>query len=82
MYRVRQQDLPFKGSSHHFVGADNGDVNATRPGGRSPQPAVHPGRSSLVTPREARSRDRVALRAARAARWPLPQPTTALPRRV
>ena len=26
MYRVRQQDLPFKGSSHHFVGADNGDV--------------------------------------------------------
>ena len=27
MYRVRQQDLPFQGSSHHFVGADNGDVN-------------------------------------------------------
>ena len=20
MYRVRQQDLPFQGSSHHFVG--------------------------------------------------------------
>ena len=27
MYRVRQQDLPFKGSSHQFVGADNGDVS-------------------------------------------------------
>jgi quercetin dioxygenase-like cupin family protein len=26
MYRTRQEDLPFKGSSHHFVGADNGDV--------------------------------------------------------
>jgi hypothetical protein len=26
MYRVRQEDLPFHGSSHHFVGADNGDV--------------------------------------------------------
>ena len=29
MYRVRQQDLPFHGSSHHFVGADNGDVNVS-----------------------------------------------------
>ena len=29
MYRVRQQDLPFKGSSHHFVGEDNGDVNVS-----------------------------------------------------
>jgi mannose-6-phosphate isomerase-like protein (cupin superfamily) len=27
MYRIRQQDLPFQGSSHQFVGADNGDVN-------------------------------------------------------
>ena len=27
MYRVRQEDLPFQGSSHQFVGADNGDVN-------------------------------------------------------
>jgi len=26
MYRIRQQDLPFQGSSHQFVGADNGDV--------------------------------------------------------
>ena len=24
MYRIRQQDLPFKGSSHEFVGADHG----------------------------------------------------------
>ena len=29
MYRVRQQDLPYRGSSHHFVGADNGDVNVS-----------------------------------------------------
>jgi hypothetical protein len=29
MYRVRQQDLPFQGSSHQFVGADNGDVNVS-----------------------------------------------------
>jgi quercetin dioxygenase-like cupin family protein len=29
MYRVRQEDLPFKGSSHHFVGADNGDVQVS-----------------------------------------------------
>jgi hypothetical protein len=28
MYRVRQQDLPFQGSPHHFVGTDNGDVSA------------------------------------------------------
>ena len=27
MYRIRQHDLPFQGSSHQFVGADNGDVN-------------------------------------------------------
>ena len=26
MLRIRQQDLPFKGSSYNFVGADNGDV--------------------------------------------------------
>jgi quercetin dioxygenase-like cupin family protein len=26
MYRVRQDDLPFRGSSHHFVGERNGDV--------------------------------------------------------
>ena len=27
MYRVRQEDLPFKGASHNFIGADNGDTN-------------------------------------------------------
>ena len=26
MHRTRQQDLPFQGSSHQFVGADHGDV--------------------------------------------------------
>ena len=26
MHRVRQQDLPLRGSSHNFVGADQGDV--------------------------------------------------------
>jgi hypothetical protein len=29
MYRVRQEDLPFKGSSHQFVGADHGDVQVS-----------------------------------------------------
>jgi len=26
MYRVRAEDLPFKGVSYNLVGADNGDV--------------------------------------------------------
>lgn len=26
MHRIRQQDLPFRGSSHQFVGADQGDT--------------------------------------------------------
>ena len=29
MYRIRQQDLPFRGSSYNFVGADHGDVNVS-----------------------------------------------------
>ena len=47
MYRTRQQDLPFKGSSHHFVGADHGDVNVSvfllsaKPGA-GPGPHRHP----------------------------------------
>ena len=47
MYRVRQQDLPYQGSSHHFVGARNGDVNISAfllsalPGG-GPGPHRHP----------------------------------------
>jgi quercetin dioxygenase-like cupin family protein len=47
MYRVRQDDLPVKGSSHHFVGADNGDVNVSvfllnALPGRGPGPHRHP----------------------------------------
>ena len=47
MYRVRQESLPFRGSSHHFVGADNGDVNISAflldaPPGRGPGPHRHP----------------------------------------
>jgi quercetin dioxygenase-like cupin family protein len=47
MYRVRQQDLPFQGSSHQFVGADQGDVGisvfllSALPG-RGPGPHRHP----------------------------------------
>ena len=47
MYRVRQQDLPFVGSSHQFVGADQGDVAisafllSAQPG-RGPGPHRHP----------------------------------------
>jgi quercetin dioxygenase-like cupin family protein len=47
MYRVRQEDLPFQGSSHRFVGADNGDVNVSAflvnaPPGAGPGPHRHP----------------------------------------
>ncbi len=47
MHRVRQQDLPFQGSSHHFVGADQGDVNVSvfllsALPGRGPGPHRHP----------------------------------------
>lgn len=47
MYRVRQEDLPFVGLSHNFVGADNGDVNVSvyllkAPPGRGPGPHRHP----------------------------------------
>jgi mannose-6-phosphate isomerase-like protein (cupin superfamily) len=47
MYRTRQDDLPFKGSSHQFVGADNGDVHISAyllsalPGA-GPRPHRHP----------------------------------------
>jgi mannose-6-phosphate isomerase-like protein (cupin superfamily) len=47
MYRIRQQDLPFLGSSHAFVGADHGDVGISaylyngQPG-RGPGPHRHP----------------------------------------
>jgi quercetin dioxygenase-like cupin family protein len=47
MYRVRQEDLPFQGLSHNFVGADNGDVKISvfllsAPPGRGPGPHRHP----------------------------------------
>jgi quercetin dioxygenase-like cupin family protein len=47
MYHVRQEDLPFAGSSHRFVGADHGDVNVSvfllsaKPG-NGPGPHRHP----------------------------------------
>jgi quercetin dioxygenase-like cupin family protein len=47
MYRVREQDLPFQGSSYQFVGADHGDVNVSvfllrALPGRGPGPHRHP----------------------------------------
>jgi quercetin dioxygenase-like cupin family protein len=47
MHRIRHEDLPFRGSSHHFVGAQNGDVNVSvflfngQPGA-GPGPHRHP----------------------------------------
>ena len=29
MHHVKHEELPFKGSSHQFIGADNGDVNVS-----------------------------------------------------
>jgi quercetin dioxygenase-like cupin family protein len=47
MYRTRQSDLPHRGSSHHFVGADHGDTGASvflydGVPGSGPGPHVHP----------------------------------------
>ena len=47
MYRVRQEDLPFKGASHNFIGADNGDTNIcaylfSGLPGQGPGPHRHP----------------------------------------
>jgi quercetin dioxygenase-like cupin family protein len=47
MLRVRQQDLRYRGSSHHFVGADNGEVNISAflfngAPGSGPGPHRHP----------------------------------------
>jgi quercetin dioxygenase-like cupin family protein len=47
MHRVRQEQLPVRGMSHQFVGADNGDVGVSAfllsalPG-RGPGPHRHP----------------------------------------
>lgn len=47
MHRVRKEDLPFKGSSYQFVGADHGDVNVCvyllrAAPGAGPGPHRHP----------------------------------------
>lgn len=47
MYHVRQQDLPFVGSSHEFVGAEHGDVQVSvfllrALPGKGPGPHRHP----------------------------------------
>ncbi len=47
MYRVRQEQLPFQGMSHQFVGADNGDVGISvllvnAPPGRGTRRHRHP----------------------------------------
>ena len=47
MYKVRQDDLPFVGSSHQFVGAVNGDVGISvfllnAMPGKGPGPHRHP----------------------------------------
>lgn len=47
MHRIRREELPFVGSSHQFVGADNGDTGISvfllnaQPG-RGPGPHRHP----------------------------------------
>ena len=47
MYQVHQEDLPYRGSSHNFVGADQGDVSISvflfhgKPGS-GPGPHWHP----------------------------------------
>ena len=47
MHIVRQQDLPFVGMSHQFIGADHGDVGISvylvnSPPGRGPRAHRHP----------------------------------------
>ena len=47
MLRIQRGDLPFRGSSHHFVGADQGDVNVSvflfnGVPGSGPKPHFHP----------------------------------------
>jgi mannose-6-phosphate isomerase-like protein (cupin superfamily) len=47
MHRARIEDLPFRGFSHRFVGADNGDTNAcmyfvNAPPGKGPPLHRHP----------------------------------------
>jgi quercetin dioxygenase-like cupin family protein len=47
MYRVRQEELPFVGSSHEFVGTEQGDVDVSvflfsGLSGKGPGPHRHP----------------------------------------
>ena len=47
MLRIRQESLPHRGSAHHFVGADHGDVGVSvflfrGEAGRGPGPHRHP----------------------------------------
>ena len=47
MHRVRQEDLPYRGSSHWFVGANQGDTGISAflfhgEPGRDPGPHRHP----------------------------------------
>jgi quercetin dioxygenase-like cupin family protein len=47
VHRIREDELPFRGSSHHFVGADQGEVQMSAflfhgPPGSGPGPHRHP----------------------------------------
>jgi quercetin dioxygenase-like cupin family protein len=60
MYRTRQEQLPFQGMSHQFVGADNGEVGISAyfvnaPPGRGPVRHRHP-YDKVVFVREGRVR--------------------------
>jgi hypothetical protein len=63
VYRVSQEDLPFKGSSPEFVGAENGDVNVSvfllsALPGRGPGPHRHPYRRVSASASHLRERER------------------------
>lgn len=60
MHRTRQEELPHKGMSHQFVGADNGDVGVSvyfveAPPGRGPARHRHP-YDKVVLVKEGRAR--------------------------
>ncbi len=60
MHLVRQEQLPFQGMSHQFVGADHGDVGLSMyfvnaPPGRGPRLHRHP-YDKVVLVREGRAR--------------------------
>jgi hypothetical protein len=52
MYHIRQENLPFVGSSHEFVGAEHGDVSVSvfllsAAPGKGPGPHRHHGFQGL-----------------------------------